>query len=352
MSSRLIGALIAILVLGGGSIAFIVLRAQSERADRVADVLRAVDAELASSHDPESLRLVLRQIRNVRAEDPDTALRIAEARVLLELGRTQEAWDSVRPLATAPGAADDALRVGALVLTRLHAESGDVATARQALAMADEHARRTGSSASRFLAWQLAYRAGDIGAFAALSTEIVDSEEQPFADAVRAAVGPMAGALADRIGLDRDELKSTAEGDAGSLATAMALAEEPPARAAEIDDLDARFEGGVPELEVVAATRVLEEYGAMSPEEARGARAESLLRDALRRINVVLDRYPASVEARHVAVVALIGLRQSFDLDDEQLVRYRGHLEWLVRNAPETHVQRPLWRRLLSDLGR
>lgn len=340
----------AVLLLGGGSVAFVLLRDRAARAERLATVLRDVDAELAAEHDPESARLALKRVRDLRAEDDAPALSVAESRLLLALGRAQEAWDVLRTTALAPGASAAAIGAAAEVLARLHAMSGDEKVGAQALAMAEDHHRRTGSSASRMLAWQLAHRVGDLDAWIVLSQAIAAAEEPPFEAAVRATAPVLAGMLANRLGI-ADPAAAAADSPGARLTAVAALATDGPVSVAGLDRIHGAFPEPVPELELVAVFRLLDDYAAAAEAE-RSTTGDELLRDALRRSRQLLDMTPASVEARHVAVVALLALQRSGGLDDDQRSRLTGHLQWLLRNAPVGHTQRPLWQTLIDQLER
>jgi hypothetical protein len=353
VNARLLSALAAVVLLGGGSVAFVLLRDAREREARIAGLVAEVDAELSGAQPPDAelLRNLLQRLRPAVEQTADPRLEIAEGRLLLALGRTQQAWESIRPLATAPGAEASALELGSRVLARIHAETGEDPIGRQALAMANEHARQVGSAESLRLAWQLAYRVGEAERFAALSEEIVADGREPEDELVRATARVLGGFLADRLGVDRTAVRPGAAGVAGDLAVVEGLAGEAPTVEA-LDELLLRFAEPPPEIEIVAVTRLLEEFGALEGDAARSGRAENLLRDARRRIDTVLARTPTNVDARHLAVVAGIGMQQSFGLDEDAARSYRGHLQWLVTSAPPRHAQRALWQALLDQLPR
>ncbi len=73
--ARVIGALVAVAVLGGGIIGFLIWRGGVEREDTARALLRAVESELSTETiDRDSIRRVLRQVRNLRGRADQAGL--------------------------------------------------------------------------------------------------------------------------------------------------------------------------------------------------------------------------------------------------------------------------------------
>ena len=344
----------AVVLLGGGMVAFTQFRAAAERDAEVAGLVAEVASQVgpvfepAADFDPDLGRGVLRQLRRVRESNDVADLALAESQLLLALGQAREAWDVVRPLATEPGAEAMPQAVGAVVAARLGAESGDEGLIGQAQSFARRYADETGEAQARVLEWQLAFRAGDPEGMAAAGESLVASAGVG-ADLVAALSGPLGELLGQRLGVD----VSAGGGSPVQAALARVVAQgtgRPTIR--DLDELAARFVVVPPELELVAARRSLEAFGDLPQEGRRGGEAENLLRDALRRIELALASVPSSADARAVAVLAHLFMSESFGLDPDAASRFRGHLSWLLASGPKTHVQRPVWEQLARDAGR
>jgi hypothetical protein len=354
MSTNVWVGVFAVVLLGGGMVAFTQFRASSEREAEVAGVLAEVEDQVgfvlspSDAFDSEQGRVVLRSLRRVRASQDDRRLGLAEARLLLALGQVRDAWEIVRPLATEPGADVESQAVGAAVAARLGAETGDVGMLGQAAAMARRYADGMGDEAARVLAWQLAFRAGDAEGMVAAAESLLAAGGKGSALVEGLSVG-LGEVLAQRLGIDPAALGG------GAVETALSRITAQGKRALslrELDELASRFQVAPPELELIAARRALEAFGELGPQDRRGGEAENLLRDAVRRVNLALAAVPSSADARAVAVLALLFTRESFGLDADASARFRGHLEWLLSSGPKTHVQRPVWEQLLRDGGR
>ncbi|MEY2982299.1 MAG: hypothetical protein RL562_2526 [Planctomycetota bacterium] len=354
MSTNVWIGVFAVVLLGGGMVAFTQFRAEAAREAEVAGVLAEVADQVglvlspSESFDPEQGRVVLRSLRRVRDVQDDRRLGLAEAQLLLALGQVRDAWDLVRPLATEPGADVESQAVGASVAARLGAETGDVGLLGQAAAMARRYAEGMGDGNARILTWQLAFRVGDAEAMVAAGDALLEAGGSGAALVTGLSSG-LAEVLAQRLGLD------PAAADSGPVQVALGrLGAQGKGRPSvrELDELAARFPAAPPELELVAARRALEEFGELAPADRRGGEAENLLRDAVRRIEQALLAVPSSADARAVAVLALLFTRESFGLDPTDAARFQGHLEWLLANGPKTHVQRAVWEQLARDVGR
>ncbi len=140
---RIWAATAAIVVLGGGSIGFLVWRSATQRADQRARLIATVDAELRSGS-RDGLPALLRRVQEARKTDGDPALVLAEGRLLLGLGREQQAWDAVEIAVTSPGASPEARLLGARILERVAAMTGDRKACDQARGLAEQHVARDG----------------------------------------------------------------------------------------------------------------------------------------------------------------------------------------------------------------
>lgn len=349
---RVLAAAITVAVLGGGSVAFVMWRSTAEREERVQTLVDAVASELAlEKPEPADLRDLLRDVRARNETDPHTALRLAEAELLVALGRQGEAWNVLAPLVLAPGVSSEITRVGARVASAYHAISGDPAIGRHALAFASDHAvgHGDGSEADaayfRALAWQSAFRLGDATAWAeATSAALVESASGADVRAIRLLARPLAGLLAARLGVD---LSSASDAQASALGSIVRDAPASARRAVE-DAMDA-WPASRAELDLALAAMTIEELGAVGGANA-DAEVERQLRGALERCELALAAQPSSCDARHVAVIAYAGLRQAYGLRDDDLTRLRGHLRWLMGNAPQSHAARPVWQQLEAAL--
>lgn len=338
MNPRVLAAVGAVAVLGGGSAAFVFWRGARERAAAVDEVVRAADAEIAlASVDRDSAQAVLRRLRAVRRDASSAELDRAEARLLLRLDRTQEAWDAISALALRPGAEPDDQRIGAAILARKHAAGGRSGDADQAIALATMHHDATGSVDSLFLAWLVAYRSTSVRRFAETRTRLLadhgTTREGRF---VALSSYYLAEDLANRLGIrgDLERFRSLA-GDAADssehlIARVLVDAESASAGATRIAfaSLAEGWSDAPPELTVLLAMADI-----LSGDAAA-------IRDASERLRAVITAVPASVEARHATVVAAIALGER-DSDT-----CRAQVRWLLANGPADDVRRRVWESL------
>jgi hypothetical protein len=354
MSANLWVGVGAVVLLGGGMLAFTQFRAAAEREAEIAGLVSEVEDQVgalfepATDFDPDQGRTVLRSLRRARDAEDHVELALSEARLLLALGQVRDAWGIVRPFAIEPGSALEPQAIGAVVAARLGAESGDVGLLGQAGALARRYADGTGSEPARILAWQLAFRVGNPEEMAAAGEDLLAAGGSGSV-LVQAIASPLGELLAQRLGVD------TAAGAGGSVAEAISrVIAQGSGRSTvrELDELSARFHEAPSELELVAARRALEAFGELAAANQRGGEAENLLRDALRRVELSLRAVPSSADARAVAVLAHLFMRESFGLDPDAVARFRGHLDWLLASGPKTHLQRPVWEQLARDVGR
>ncbi|MBI5853143.1 MAG: hypothetical protein HZB39_19200 [Planctomycetes bacterium] len=150
--------------------------------------------------------------------------------------------------------------------------------------------------------------------------------------------------LAARLGLD---LGTASDAQASALAAIVRDAPASARRAVE-DAMDA-WPASRAELDLALAAMTIEELGAVGGANA-DAEGERQLRSALERCELALSVQPSSCDARHVAVIAYAGLRQAYGLRDDDLTRLRGHLRWLLGNAPQGHAGKGVWQQLEAAL--
>jgi hypothetical protein len=242
----------------------------------------------AAQLDAAAAQAALRALKDHRLGDADARLVMARARLLLALGRFQQAWDAVAPLALAFEPAPAERLVAARILQRLHGLRGDAMLAGQSADLAEGHYEVTGDVESAFLAWQSARRAG--------------RAEQ-------------AAALAEKL--------QARHGDTPEGRLVAAINRE-----------DTSMEVLL-QLEIDFGSRRRPLDAALTPEEIDAAVAFMLLRDgsedkvgeAITRLERVLLSYPADPDVRAMLAFAL---HQSGDRTRRDL-----HLDWLLDNAPD-----------------
>jgi hypothetical protein len=288
----------ATLLLGGGGVAFVLFQQHAAREEQIEQIRSSVQLELERERrDTGAMQAELRRVVAARRDADDPRLLLLEAKLLLALGRVQQAWDVVGNLALATAGPAEALDVGARVLEAWHAQSGDPAKAEQAFALAEQHAQRTGSAESAFRAWQCAHRAGrprDAG-------RLAEALAQEHADTLH-----------------------------GRLVAKLARF-DPEASRGEADELlrlEREFVEPPPELTIARALLVLADPGDVD------------LRGAVDTLERLLDRMPALLEARAAIVIGHHRLGATADRDH--------HLRWLLQHAPEQDARRETWARLLQ----
>ncbi|MBK8977894.1 MAG: hypothetical protein IPM29_18455 [Planctomycetes bacterium] len=350
MNKRLLIGVGALVVLGAG--AFVVQRelAAADRRARVERLLAEVDSELGQSTPrPDDLRRVLGNVRSEAASAPDdVALAVAEVRLLRKLGNPRRAWEAVQVRATAPGAPAELRGVAAEVLAEAVALTGDPGELRQALELAASRGRDSGDANALQLAWLLAFRVGDPEDFAALGAELrAQHAGTPDARLVEVLGHDLAALLGARLGIGVEELKASApDPRARALGVLLESLGERPSLAAVDDLATALGDGAPPEFDLVRAFRRIERIGA-----ERGEAAQIALFDALDDVEAVLEREPSSVDARDIAVLALIGLWSSpRGLEPDERTQLKAYLDWLLRNAGDTHARASVWREMRSRI--
>ncbi len=343
MSPRVLGAVVAIVVLGGGIIGYLMFRASGEAEARVSKVLRAVDAELnADEIDRDSLSDVLKDVERLQVESPSPALTRAEALIQLALGRTSAAWETISFAATSPEGSPEDRWAGARIAARLHAEGGESHVGSQAMSLCRESAQDSMAPEVLFLLWQVAYRTDSVedwlDAYASMKADGEDSLEARTAERIGYF---LAFHIADRIGIEGDaarldELASDENAEPAVRLLCAFIRDNAEASKSvteqELLKLDMQWGESPPELAVLLARAQL------SKASAEDGRPDEL-HAAVEILKNVLEVFPTFVEARHLIAVAHYGLHEA--------TLQKAHLRWLVENAPETDTRRASWHRQL-----
>ncbi|MGE0143255.1 MAG: hypothetical protein AB7I19_06530 [Planctomycetota bacterium] len=342
MNSRIWIAVGAIVLLGGGSIGFVIWRGQAQAAEATAAVLEDARSELAQEQPSiEDLRRVLEVVRDRQKVDPSSDLVLAEAELLAATGRQRDGFERVEPLATAVGASAETLRVGAVVARAAHAATGTEAIGRQALAFGIDWEAAGGGTEASALVWQMAFRLGAVEEFAQRALVAFEPAASGRANVLmRSCSRPLAELLAARLGLEPSTSARTLDGPLGEV---IAKGTVPTLR--ELADAAADWRVVPAELSLVTALVGLESAS------TDGADVALRARECLSHCDQALAAFPASVEARHIAVIAFAAHRQAGGLDAEDVRRLRGYLSWLSANGPKEHRSRGLWQSALSELG-
>ena len=303
MSSRralwLLAVLGAVSIAGGG---YWWQRQRQEAAELVRRTLQDVEAELARSpRDRGALGDLIRRLGKLPDANRERTLVRAQARVRLAQNPTNPtvAWDLLSALAEALDAEPEDLWLGAGILARRHALSGNREDARRARSLAQRHYELTAEPRSLLLAWQSAHRAGD-------------GEEE-----VRLALRLVEG--------HPDSLEAEMLSTWGTY-----FAEESAGRATlgELRELEIRFTEVPLELEIMLVMGLLEtredgDYGA-----------------AVDRVQRLLPDYSAIVDLRYYAAVV--------DHLGGRIDQRNAHLDWLLGAAPDD-PRRERWRNLRRD---
>lgn len=299
---------VGLLVLAAGGWIYLQVQAAQEERQRVADLLADLDRELAKERpDGSELSLLVTRIRKIGDPDTDDRLRRALARIEVARGRKEKAWEHLQPLAMAMGREPrphDQL-LGARLLADIHAMTGRARDLRQALQLAEAAHRASGEPTALFLAWQCAQRLGDAEARERLGDRLL--QEHP------------ATPQADLVALLRREPEQVATGELRGLAT--------------------RFERLPIELGMALARAHL--FARELPE-------------ALRELDVVVQRAPSLVDVRNTAATACyMFVQQAAGASEEEVRRRRAqmhaHAQWLLSNASPDDSRRDSWKTMLES---
>lgn len=292
-----LGALVAVGLAAAVGAVLLVQQHRREREARVLALLAEADRVLeVATPDRSELSRVLAKLRKQGdVATADARLLRARARILAALGRERQALEELSGFLDRPDAVPEDLLLAARLHERRFAHTGELDEALAAMEFAERHFAATGSPASLFLAWQCAVRSGQIR------------------DADRLAV----------------QLFEETKGSRFARLVAALRAFDPakPGTLAELARLAGEFDSPPAELELALGMAEIQ--------------TEEGLDRGLRRIEDVLARVPAYLEARNAAAVAYhrAGDRKR---RDEQL-------RWLLANAPSDDARRPRWRLLLES---
>ena len=341
-------ALVAVLVLAGLAVGFVLWRDAARERAAVTALLTAVDAELgAGEPDRSEAGRLLREVREIRARSSDPALARAEARLLLGVGRVDDAWRLLAPRADSPLADVEDLALGARLVARLHAATGEEARAGAALRLAGRWHGAVPAVEPAFLAWQVAYRSGGVAEWWHWREVLLTAHAgTPEAELARLSCYEFAQLLARRHGVSGpvDEFervaRELADSEAGLAAqrTLECREEGESLRVEQLEQLAERFTGAPP-----PELRLLLAMAAIATSEAEAVRrGADVVREIIREV-------PSWIEPRHVAVVAAFGLTQGGELDPAEREVALGHLKWLLQNSAGDARQRQ-WQQLQARL--
>ncbi len=338
----------ALTALAGGALWW---QEASEREAAVSRLLDAARSELGREPiDREGARTVARELGKLReAGDGRVELLVSQADLLIVADDANGAWDLLEAPVSLPGAAPEVQDVAGRALQEVAGRTGSLEQFRQAATLSASFAQAADSAGALLRAFLLAFRAGDPGLFADYGAELLERHpETAEAQAVKVLGADLAGWIADRSGLDRTALDADGNGDAGALGRLMKAAGA-PGSGGQVDALRVQLGAAPPEVLLVLAARTVASVG-----ESRDDAAQEALFDALDQLGAVLELQPASLEARHIAAVVYFGLLQARggSLEPQDAARLRGHLDWLLRNAPERDVRRETWRQLREVVPR
>lgn len=247
--------------------------------------------------------LLLKLTRDPRGDDDPRLIR-GRAELMLLLGKpTQQAWDVLEVLVTGLDAMPEDLLLGARILERRHAETGQASQAFLAAQLAEQHFQRTGEAESLLMAWLLSFRAEDQDGAARFASTLASE----FADSVSTRlVAALAGFYGSYLGNARrvDEV---------AVQTLAAL--------------DREVETSPPELTIALAAKDI--WGSIEQ-----------VHSALDRLDALVKSYGSSILARELLALGYAKLR-TVDGFEQSLF----HLGWLLKNHPDNQAAE-LWRNL------
>ncbi len=241
---------------------------------------RPVDRDRASD--------LLRRLATHSSANVDARIATARGRLLLELDRNQDAWTVLSPFALEFDSGPEPLRLAARASFAMYCRSRDFDVLARAMDLALRDYRQSGDRGSLFLAW----RCANIGGHVEDRDECARLLAAQHADSDEAAVVAAVGAET----VDRGTLVRLGE----------------------------KFYPPLPEIEV--------------PLVALQLAADEDVEGCLRRLEDVLARCGASVDARNFAAIA------AHKLGDAK--RRNAYLDWLLANADVTDQRRDTWQLL------
>lgn len=276
---------------------------------RLADLHQEVMTETSRRPvDVEACRSLLRKLTRAPGRaDPRLVRGRAELMLLLDMP-TQQALDVLEMQLTGSDATPEDRLLGARILERRHAETGEASQAFRGARLAEQHCRDTGQPGSLRTAWLLSFRAGDEDGMARIETTLAND----FGGSVPARL------VAALSGFYRGYLRNRAVDEA----TVRKLAA-----------LDREIESAPPELTIALASRDID--GSIEQ-----------VQSALDRLEALVKSYRSSVLARELLAIGHAKLR-TVDGCEQSLF----HLDWLLNNHPENGAVE-VWRNLRSAVRR
>lgn len=300
------------------------------REEMLADARGALRSESTSRDEFSSLSRRFEQFAEQFGATDETSS--VHARVLVRMGRYGKAVETIRRFAEEPGASPETAMLGARIFAAQAGRTNDDDLLRRALSMAGSALRTGGPEAS---AWTvvLAHRLGDLEDFVEGANRLLDQHgSSDEARALRPSLAYLAGQLAEREGW------SLAEGsDAPPEASGLReLVRETVPDASDRAGDEPMF----PE-QLIAAAGVR-----LSSQSSDGTAGEAVLRSTLEDAQSALEKLPSSIEARIIAAYSIFGLLGQDLASETERSQAKGHLDWLIQNAPPSHGRREQWQGL------
>lgn len=303
------GALLAAIAIvavaaGGAALWFISWSKRTEEDKHLAELCGEVVKETTRTPvDVEACGALLQRLSRDPRRDDDPRLVRGRVELMLLLGKpTQQAWEVLEPLVTSADAGPEDLLLGARIMERRHAETGQASLAFRGALLAEEHFKATRKPESLLMAWLLAFRAEDKNTQARLAGTLArEFAESPSARLVAALEIFYKGYLRDR-SLDKGALQTLA-------------------------GLDRELDTAPPELTTALAARDIE--GTLEQVQA-----------ALDRLEALTKTYRSSILARELLAVGYVKLRTVQGCEQSLF-----HLDWLLKNHPDKPAA-DFWRNL------
>lgn len=295
---------VGLLVLAAGALVVQRLRQGAERSAEIAQLLDDVATEVKKdSPDGSELSRLKLRIEKLPEHATDRALILALTRIEIARGRDNAGWELIAPYAAVGDASLAELRIGADLLLRLHARSGDRTQARRARELARRAYALSHDPGDLLVAWQAAHRIAATAdaqeTFELLRTEHKDSREERLCD----------------------------------------LIESPPPDdqfGARVHELEAEFKDEPIELGLARAVLLLKQGDQVA--------ARTLLDELASRASALLD-------VRHLCAIAYHMAAASPDLPEaeRQSARTRrdAHLHFCLEHGPDD-PRRAQWQQLLG----
>lgn len=310
--SALLAAIGVVAVAGGGAaLWFVSWSNRTAEEKHLAALCSEVAGEIRRTPvDLEACRALWEKLGREPGRNHDPRLVRGRVELMLLLGKpTQQAWDVLEPVVTRQDAGPEDLLLGARVLERRHAETGDVSLAFRGSLLVKQHFDATGNVESLLMAWLLAFRAGDKQTTSRLAS-LMAAE---FADSVPARLVAGLTAFFDSYlgrprGVDKEALTTLAA-------------------------LDRDVEAAPPELTIALAVGNID--GTLEQVQA-----------ALDRLEDLTKSYRSSILARELLALGYVKLRTVQGCEQSLF-----HLDWLLKNHPDEPAA-DLWRNLRPAVER